>query len=139
MLKPSTAHLTQPERVRVLIVDDEPSMTETLAELLGACGYEVSPTTNPEEALAWTADRFYEVALVDLVMPGMSGLELAERLYERSPETQVVIVTGNEDIESVRAGLHVGVYDYLLKGGLNLGALEAVVRRAAEEARLRLD
>ncbi len=111
MLKASTAHLTQPERVRVLIVDDEPSMTETLAELLGACGYEVSPTTNPQEALGFTADRFYEVALVDLVMPGMNGLELAERLHERSPETQVVIVTGNDDIESVRAGIHVGVFD----------------------------
>ena len=139
MLKASTAHLTQPERVRVLVVDDEPSMTETLSELLGACGYDVSPTTDPEEALGWTADRFYEVALVDLVMPGMSGLDLAERLHERTQETQVVIVTGNEDIESVRAGLHVGVFDYLLKGSLNLGALEAVVRRAAEEARLRLD
>jgi response regulator RpfG family c-di-GMP phosphodiesterase len=137
MLKASTAHLTQPERVRVLIVDDEPSMAETLAELLGACGYEVSPTTNPQEALGFTADRFYEVALVDLVMPGMNGLELAERLHERSPETQVVIVTGNDDIESVRAGIHVGVFDYLLKGGLNLGSLEAVVRRAAEEAQLR--
>ena len=50
MLKASTAHLTQPERVRVLIVDDEPSMTETLSELLGACGYDVSPTTDPDES-----------------------------------------------------------------------------------------
>ena len=106
-----------------------------MAELLHESGFEARPFTDPVEALRRTGADDYEVALLDLAMPGMSGLELAERVRERSPSTQVVILTGQSDLDSARGGLQVGAYDYLLKSGFNAGAIEGAVRGAAEKAR----
>lgn len=123
-------------RPRVLVVDDEPAFAEAVAELLDEGGFEARPVSDPEEALRRISEDTYAVALLDLVMPRMSGLELAERVRELSPTTQVVILTGQSDIDSARAGLQVGAYDYLLKTGFNASTIEAAVRGAAEKSRL---
>ena len=70
------------------------------------------------------AKRPTDVALLDLPMPRMSGLDLAERLRERSPETQVVILTGRSDVDSAVRGPQVGAFDFLFKKGLNSAAIE---------------
>ena len=132
----STTTATVVSRPRVLVVDDEPAFAEAVAELLEESGFEARPFSDPVEALRGTGADDYDVALLDLAMPGMSGLDLAERVRERSPSTQVVILTGQSDLDSARGGLQVGAFDYLLKSGFNAGAIEGAVRGAAEKARL---
>ena len=107
------------DRPRVLVVDDEPGVAETVADILDQGGFEANAMTDPVEALRMSAGTHYEVALLDLAMPRMSGLDLAERLHERSPDTQVIILTGRTDVESAVGGLHVGVFDYLFKGAMS--------------------
>lgn len=92
MLNAAVVEGTDGARPRVLVVDDEPAFAEAVAELLGESGFEAQPFSDPEEALRRTAKESYEVALLDLAMPRMSGLELAERVRELSPTTQPVDV-----------------------------------------------
>ncbi|HSB61011.1 MAG TPA: HD domain-containing phosphohydrolase [Vicinamibacteria bacterium] len=123
-------------RPRVMVVDDERAFAETVAEILAESGFEAHPFSDPEEALRRSADGSYDVALLDVMMPRMSGTELAERLREVSPGTQVVFLTGRDDVDAARAGLHVGAYDFLLKNGFNASTIEGAVRGAAEKAQL---
>ena len=127
---------TSGTRPRVMVVDDEPAFAEAVAEILTESGFEAHPFSDPEEALRRTASDNYDVALLDLMMPRMSGTELAERVREVSPATQVVFLTGRDDMDAARAGLHVGAYDFLLKNGFNASTIEGAVRGAAEKAHL---
>jgi putative nucleotidyltransferase with HDIG domain len=125
-----------PDRPRVLVVDDEELFAETVADLLVQSGYEATSVTDPAEALKRAAGGGYDAALVDLVMPRMSGLDLIERLHEVSPYTQVAIVTGHANMETAVSSLQRGVYDYLPKKDVTAVALEGMVRGAVERARL---
>jgi putative nucleotidyltransferase with HDIG domain len=119
-------------RGRILVVDDEPSFAGVVAELLGEKGFEAEVFSEPVAALAAAGSGDFAVAVIDLVMPGMGGLELAQRLRETSPDTQVVVLTGHPDIGSALQGLKVGVLDYIPKQSMPLALLEASVARAVE-------
>ena len=134
MLGMATA-ATSGTRPRVLVVDDEAGFAEAVAELLDESGFEAQPFSDPEEALRRAALDAYEVALLDVVMPRMSGLDLAERVRELSPATQVVFLTGQGDIDAARCGMQVGAYDFLLKNAFNATTIEGAVRGAAEKSR----
>jgi len=124
------------DRPRVLVVDDEQSFAETIAELLGQNGFEACAITDPAEALRRAAGDRFDAALVDLVMPRMSGLDLIERLHEVSPHTQIAILTGHANMETAVSSLQRGVYDYLPKKDVTAVTLEGTVRGAVERARL---
>jgi sugar transferase (PEP-CTERM system associated) len=79
-------------------------------------GYgEVTTEADPVQALAHLEGRAYDVAFLDITMPGMSGLELLERLLERSPATRCVMVTAVDNIDSVMRATRLGAFDYLVK------------------------
>jgi len=122
-------------RPRVLVVDDEPAFAEVVAELLDGSGFDAQSCSDPEEALRRTSTERFEVALLDIGMPGMCGFDLAARVRELSPTTQVIILTGRDDVEAARSGMHVGAYDFLQKSGFNAAAIEGTVRGAAEASR----
>jgi response regulator RpfG family c-di-GMP phosphodiesterase len=123
-------------RPRVLVVDDEAAFAEAVAELLEDSAFDARPFSDPEEALRHAATDDFAVALLDLTMPRMNGLDLAARVREVSPATQIIILTGREDVEAARGGLHVGAYDFLLKSAFNAGTIESTVRGAAEKSRV---
>lgn len=121
---------------KVLVVDDDAAFAGMVADLLTERGYVAVSVTDPREALRRvTADGFAAV-LVDLVMPGMGGLELVERIRAQSPDTQVLILTGQGDIDSAVEGIRHGVFDYLRKSELQLGRLSRSVEEAVEKWRL---
>jgi putative nucleotidyltransferase with HDIG domain len=122
-------------RPRVLVVDDEPAFAEAVAELLEGSGFDAHSCSDPEEALRRTGAERFEVALLDIGMPRMDGFELAERVRELSPTTQVIILTGRDDVEAARGGMHVGAYDFLMKSSFNAAAIEGTVRAAAQKSR----
>jgi two-component system response regulator AtoC len=86
------------EPARVLIIDDEQAFGEMVSEVLGDSGYETVLATDPAAALERVPGGGFAVAVVDLVMPGMGGLQVAEKIKAASPETEVLILTGHADI-----------------------------------------
>lgn len=122
--------------VRVLVVDDDASFGDMVADVLVERGYLAVATVEAAEALRLLAQDSFAVAVVDLVMPGMSGLEFADRLRAQSPETQIVILTGQPDLDSAVEGIRQGVFDYLEKAQLQMGRLLRSVEAAIDRSSL---
>lgn len=103
---------------KVIIVDDEIRFRKFLYSIIDchACGFKVcAEARNGIEAL-WEAERnLPEVALVDINMPYMDGLQLSEKLKERFPEISIILITGYIDFEYARKAIKIGAIDYLLK------------------------
>ncbi|MBI1389662.1 MAG: response regulator [bacterium] len=101
--------------VRVLIVDDEPDMVSTLAQLVGGEGGEVEPAFSAHEALAACERDEFDVILSDLSMPGMSGVDLLREIKARTPATEVIIITGYGTIDGAVEAMRLGAFNYLIK------------------------
>ncbi len=100
---------------QVLVIDDEPLIRETLAEYLGGEGFAVTVAASGEEALALAAGQRFDVALCDVQLPGMDGLELLDRLLRLNPETFVLLITAYATVESAVEAFQRGAHDYLMK------------------------
>jgi putative nucleotidyltransferase with HDIG domain len=122
---------------RVLVVDDERMIRGLLTQLLER-RYQVTAAEDGEKALAALEAAACELALVDIHMPGMSGLELLQRITQRFPDTAVIMVSGMTEVDTAVATIKAGAYDYLIKP-FSLKAVEACVERALEKRRLLLD
>jgi DNA-binding NtrC family response regulator len=104
-----------PSSGQVLVVDDEPLIRDTLAEYLGQEGFTVSACTCGEEALDIATERRFDVALCDMQLPGMDGIEVLQRLLRISPETFVLLITAYGTVESAVEAFQAGAHDYLMK------------------------
>ena len=89
------------EKARIFIVDDDPGMTETLADILGDKGYAVAVAEDGYRAIEMIKEKAYAIALMDIKMPGMNGVETFKKLKQISPETRVIMMTAYalEDLE----------------------------------------
>jgi len=121
---------------KILVVEDDPGMLQVLAESLKSQGYAVTQAADGHAALTCLEAEDFPLALLDLKLPGPSGLELLSRVKARCPDCEVVLITGQGDLKSAVAALRLGAHDYLLKPDLNLPELHAVVARALERRRL---
>ncbi len=122
---------------RVMVVEDDRELRELLVDLLGEAGLEGVPMPGGEAALAALETGVdCDLVLTDLMMPGMRGETLLERLRAERPELNVIIMTAFGSIGSAIELVKAGAYDYLTKP-LASDALLATVRRALEESRLR--
>jgi putative nucleotidyltransferase with HDIG domain len=121
----------------VLVVDDDASFVRLVTELLREMGYEVISSQDGMAALELVRDSGpLAVAIVDLVMPGMSGTALAGRLKDADADLPVLILTGHADLQSAVEGIHKGVFDYLRKDNLDLETLQQSLRQAVDRSRL---
>ena len=100
---------------RVLIVDDQPGMTETLADILEDHGCEVTLATNGRQALRQVAEQPVDMVLMDVMMRGMNGLETFRTLKEVSPKTPVVMMTGYKVDYLIREAIREGTLAVLKK------------------------
>lgn len=124
---------TDADKVRLLIVDDDEELRDHLKNRCARLGMTVAAYRNGEEALA-RASRA-DVALIDLHMPGMDGLELLGKLKEIQPEMEVVVLTGHASIETAIKAMKSGAYDYLTKP-FHFPELEIQIQKAYEKAKL---
>lgn len=99
----------------VLVIDDEPLIRETLAEYLSQEGFGVATCANAPQALTLAANRRFDVALCDVQLPGMDGIELLDRLRKVSPETFVLLITAYATVENAVEAFQRGAHDYLMK------------------------
>ena len=122
---------------RILVVDDEDSVRVGLYQTLAAEGYQVTTSANGKDALQQMSQQGAEVVLLDIMMPGISGLEVLQKLLTDYPDTVVIMVTAVGDISTATNAIRDGAYDYVIKPF----ALEDViqsVKRAREKRRLTL-
>ena len=84
------------DRAHILVVDDEAAIRLTLDALLRRCGYRVTIASSGEQALEYIASHSIDLVLLDLILPGMSGLEAAERVRTLRPEVSIMILTGSD-------------------------------------------
>jgi two-component system cell cycle response regulator len=128
--------LTQGEKI--LLVDDDPTILSTLTRFLTGQGYVIAAAASGQEALAALQQEDIPLAILDLMLPDASGLDLLAHVRQNSPDTEVILFTGLGALDSAIQALRLGAYDYLVKSELRLPELQSVVDRALERRRLAL-
>ncbi len=121
----SNGHLKQ-----ILIVDDDEGIVRLLTECL-VDDYDCATAASAEEALAKFRVNEFQLVISDILMPGMTGLDLLAQLKTIAPKTVVVMISGVQTVESAINALRLGAFDYLVKP-FNLQNVEAVVKRSLE-------
>lgn len=118
----------------ILIVDDDQDLRESLREILSGEGYDVTLAKNGNEALEMVKGRDFDLLLLDLIMPGLSGMETLLLLHRQSPQIRVILITAFSTIENAVEAMRQGADDYLTKP-FKMADLLTTVRRVLEEAK----
>jgi DNA-binding NtrC family response regulator len=121
------------KKVRLLIIDDQPEIRGVLRGMLGE-SYDCVAAASAEEALVLLQREEFDLVISDINLGGMSGLEMIPRLRAIAPDTVVMMISGEQTIESAIEALRVGAYDYITKP-FDLFQVETAVRRASNTAR----
>lgn len=100
---------------RILLVDDEEDMLSSLGTYLELQGYETVSTSDPLQAIDMVALKKFHVAICDINMPGMNGIELLKKLKKSWPSLQVVMMTGYGTLEKAIDCLEAGACEFILK------------------------
>lgn len=99
----------------ILVVDDEVNIRVTLRALLTRAGYHVIVAASGEEALTLLTRHRFDLFVVDLQMPGIQGMEVVAEVRRHQPNAVMIVLTGHGSVETAVEGLHLGIFDYLLK------------------------
>jgi DNA-binding NtrC family response regulator len=124
------------DSIHVLVVDDEPAVLRSWREILHDQRYEVTLIGDPRQAAEQLDTMNLDVAVVDIRMPAMDGMELLSLIKSRRPEVEVVMMTGYGGVQDAVEAIKRGAYDFLGKPFESMEAAELTVRRAAELRRL---
>ena len=124
-----------PSAGAILVVDDELLARQLFADVLRDTGYVVYEAEHGDRALEIARQESIDVVLLDIMMPGMSGLEVLAKLGELTPDSPVIIVTANPTSENAIAALRLGAFDFIVKGFKNEVML-STVSRALERRRM---
>ena len=127
------------KRIKILIVDDEKSQRELLSGFLQKNGFDVTTAENGEDALAKYPSVFSPIAIVDMKMPGMNGIELLTKLKEINPFMQILMLTAFGSVETAVSAMKAGAFDYLTKPIEELEELTLKLHKATEQNRLIID
>jgi DNA-binding NtrC family response regulator len=123
------------ENARILIVDDEKVVRESLANWFRDEGYRADVAESAKEALTKLTHGNWDVFLIDIRMPGIDGLELQRKLKEAQPDATVIIMTAYASVETAVEGMKQGAYDYIIKP-FDPDDLEHTIRNAVERKKL---
>jgi diguanylate cyclase (GGDEF)-like protein len=121
-------------KANVLIIDDDEPIRDLLIAILGN-SYSCSSVASAEEALTKLSEEAFDLVISDIDMEGMSGKELIPKLHSISPGTVVVMISGNQDIETAIEAMRVGAFDYITKP-LDIRHVDAAVQRALDHRSL---
>jgi DNA-binding NtrC family response regulator len=121
--------------VRILIIEDEHTLRESCQSVLAHEGYDVTTCGRSEDARELLQRRSFDVVLLDLYMPKVTGLELLEASMQSNPDGLVIVMTGNPSVESSIAALRAGAWDYLPKP-FTASHLQILCGRAAHTVRV---
>jgi DNA-binding NtrC family response regulator len=120
-----------PSDVKVLVVDDEGRLRDVLTRAIASWGFQVAGARSGEEALRLMQTSKFDISILDLNLPGVSGIELFEKFRNVNPGQQVIVLTGFGNLEAARATIRLDVVDFLEKP-CPLGELEKSLHRATQ-------
>jgi len=120
---------------RILVVDDEQEILAALDTHLSLIGYEVKTCDNPEEALNLISIEKFHIALLDINMPTMTGIELLRKIKQIKPTVQVIMITAYSTLEKAIDCWEAGASDYILKPFADLYAIGSIVNLTSERIR----
>ncbi len=122
----------------VLLVDDEREVRRVLTDTIGQAGFDIRTAISGLQGIEMLDDWSPDLFVVDLKMPGMSGLDFAKQARKRLPDSELIILTGFGDMKSAVEAVRIGAYDYLSKP-VDLDRLLQTLRRASERRHLVLE
>jgi DNA-binding NtrC family response regulator len=125
--------------IKILVVDDESQQRELLSGFLSRRNFDVTTAAGGEEAVEKYASFFSPLAIIDMKMPGMGGIELLGKLREINPFIQVLVLTAFGSVETAVAAMRAGAYDYLTKPVEDLEELLIKLEKAAAQNQLIVD
>jgi DNA-binding NtrC family response regulator len=133
---PANGQNQEPPAANVMVVDDEPESLRAIARILRTRGFQVATAASGSDALEHIKSQEVDVLLVDLVMPGMSGLEVLKKVKQVSDRVEVVLMTAFADVDTAVAAVKAGAYDFLTKPFASSDTVALTVSKAAERGRL---
>lgn len=101
--------------ISVLLVDDEEEFLASMVRVLTRRGFSVVTATGGEEALNAVREHAVDVAVLDVKMPGLNGIDVLGRMKRISPNVEVILLTGHASMDSATTGMELGAFDYLSK------------------------
>jgi DNA-binding NtrC family response regulator len=122
-------------RIKVLVAEDEVNLGQILSNFLSGRGCAVRTVTDGRAAIDALRAEAYDVALLDIVMPELDGLEVLKQVRTEADPPEVIIITGNGTIETAISAMKLGAYDYMAKP-YRMAEIDVLVRRAWEKRRL---
>jgi two-component system NtrC family response regulator len=105
----------RPDSLRILFADDEPSLQELMRLELPQMGHRVTVCPDGATAIAALEKDSFDCLIVDLDMPGLSGMQVIQRAHQMAPMTEAVVLTGKSSLDTAVQALRFGVTDYLTK------------------------
>ncbi len=124
---------------RILVIDDDDAVRDSLGLYLGDAGYEVFEARDGAEGLTVFFEQLPDVVLCDLRMPHVDGMSVLKQLSERAPGTPIIVISGAGVMSDVVEALRLGASDYFIKPILDMEVLEHSICRCLEEVHLRRD
>ncbi|MCL5124290.1 MAG: response regulator [Deltaproteobacteria bacterium] len=121
-------------KLKIMVLDDEPIVCKRLKPALEKQGYEVDSFTQSADAMEQIKKVDYDIIITDLKMKGIDGMQLLTEAKQRSPKTEVIVITGFATMETAKESFHKGVFDFIAKP-FKLSEIQEVVSRA--EAKIR--
>ena len=120
--------------VRVLVVDDDEAVCRSLRQVLSASGFDVDATTSPATAIELLRTKSYDIAIYDLVMPDLDGMELLRETKKINSALPMIMITAFATIESAVEAMKRGASDYIEKP-FKINEVQNTIRRVLEEAK----
>jgi len=125
-------------QANILVIDDEESMRDSCQQTLSRGGNRVEVADAGSKGLAMLGAESFDLVILDLKMPGLSGMEVLKKIKEDDPETMVIVITGYATIESAVEAMKRGAYDFIPKP-FTPDSLRAIVKRALDRRELALE
>ena len=122
----------------ILVIDDEESIRDACEQALSGDDIRVEAAKNGLEGLSLLKGKYFDIIILDLKMPGLSGMDVLKKIKENNPETMVIVITGYATIESAVEAMKYGAYDFIPKP-FTPDSLRAIVKRALDRRELALE
>ena len=117
------------QKTSILVLDDEMIVLKRLRPALEKAGYEVEVFSRSSEASERIKEKDFDIVITDLKMQGLDGMQFLTMVKERSPKTEVIVITGFATMETAKESYKKGVFDFLAKP-FKLGEIQEVVKKA---------
>jgi DNA-binding NtrC family response regulator len=119
-------------RTRILILDDEPIVCKRLKPAFERLGYDLELFMDSTEAMARIQEKTFDIVITDLKMKGIDGLHFVEAVKAKSPDTEVIVITGFATMETAKESFKLGVFDFVAKP-FKISEIQELVKKAEKK------